>query len=103
MARGLARQNRPPSALPAMPGPSSRVVQKPPFDLMGSATIVSPFSVRNSKINFQNKNSKHFWGCHNKQTASNNVRGDASQVSQTALADALQISSMASVIAFSST
>jgi hypothetical protein len=33
MARGLARQNRPPSALPAMPGPSSRVVQKPPFDL----------------------------------------------------------------------
>ena len=29
MARGLARQNRPPSALPAMPGPSSWVVQKP--------------------------------------------------------------------------
>ena len=36
MARGLARQNRPPSALPALPGPSSRVVQKPPrpFDLI---------------------------------------------------------------------
>ena len=28
---------------------------------MGSATV-SPFSVRNSKINFQNKNSNHFWG-----------------------------------------
>ncbi len=28
---------------------------------MGSATVVSPFSVRNSKINFQNKISKHFW------------------------------------------
>jgi hypothetical protein len=35
MARGLARQNRPPSALPAMPAmPSSRVVQKPYSDLV---------------------------------------------------------------------
>ncbi len=32
-ARGLARQSRPPSALLAMPNPSSPVVQKPPFDL----------------------------------------------------------------------
>jgi hypothetical protein len=37
MARGLARQNRPPSALPTMPGPSSRVVQKPYSDLSSQA------------------------------------------------------------------
>jgi hypothetical protein len=59
--------------------------------------------VRNSKINFQNKNSNHFGGATTNKPLPNNVRGDAAQVSQTALADALQIPSMASIIAFSST
>jgi hypothetical protein len=39
----------------------------------------------------------------NKQTASLTYSGDAAQVSQTALADALQIPSTGSIIAFCST
>jgi hypothetical protein len=61
------------------------------------------FLRRNSKMNFQTTKIPDLGGAAKQTNRSITYSGDAAQVSQTALADALQIPSMGSIIAFCST